>query len=146
MMGSNARIFSPIAVVSLEDLVPAKHFYRQTHYVVDVAVSMRPVWIEFAPISQPRPTRRPCKRSVWVEPLFAEGKQRHGMRRFRLRLLWRVNCEDLMIAAGQNLKRLLKSAVGDGARAQQRPCVPSFWLLLGGLPLLFGGVVRFFVD
>src|SRR6266568_6933735 len=48
------------------------------------------------------------KRSVWVEPLFAEGKQWHGMRRFRLRLLWRVNCEALMRAAGQNLKRLLK--------------------------------------
>jgi transposase len=48
------------------------------------------------------------KRSVWVEPLFAEGKDWHGMRRFRLRLLWRVNCEALMRAAGQNLKRLLK--------------------------------------
>jgi hypothetical protein len=48
------------------------------------------------------------KRSVWVEPLFAEGKQWHSMRRFRLRLLWRVNSEALMIAAGQNLKRLLK--------------------------------------
>jgi len=48
------------------------------------------------------------KRSVWVEPLFAEGKDWHGMRRFRLRRLWRVNCEALMRAAGQNLKRLLK--------------------------------------
>ena len=48
------------------------------------------------------------KRSVWVEPLFAEGKDWHGMRRFRLRLLWRVNCEALMRATGQNLKRLLK--------------------------------------
>jgi hypothetical protein len=48
------------------------------------------------------------KRSVWVEPLFAEGKDWHGMQRFRLRLLWRVNCEALMRAAGQNLKRLLK--------------------------------------
>jgi transposase len=48
------------------------------------------------------------KRSVWVEPLFAEGKDWHGMRRFRLRLLWRVNSEALMRAAGQNLKRLLK--------------------------------------
>ena len=48
------------------------------------------------------------KRSVWVEPLFAEGKDWHGMRRFRLRGLWRVNCEALMRAAGQNLKRLLK--------------------------------------
>ncbi len=25
------------------------------------------------------------KRQVWVEPLFGEGKQWHGMRRFRLR-------------------------------------------------------------
>ncbi len=30
------------------------------------------------------------------------------MRRFRLRRLWRVNCEALMRAGGQNLKRLLK--------------------------------------
>src|SRR6185437_9665530 len=48
------------------------------------------------------------KRKVWVEPLFGEGKQWHGMRRFRLRRLWRVNCEALMIASGQNLKRVLQ--------------------------------------
>jgi hypothetical protein len=48
------------------------------------------------------------KRSVWVEPLFAEGKDWHGMRRYRLRRLWRVNCEALVRASGQNLKRLLK--------------------------------------
>jgi IS5 family transposase len=48
------------------------------------------------------------KRQVWVEPLFAEAKEWHGMRRFRLRRLWRVNSEALLIAAGQNLKRLLK--------------------------------------
>jgi len=48
------------------------------------------------------------KRKVWVEPLFAEAKDWHGLRRFRLRLLWRVNIEALRIATGQNLKRLLK--------------------------------------
>lgn len=48
------------------------------------------------------------KRQVWVEPLFAEAKDWHGMRRFRLRLLWRVNCEALVTAAGQNIKRLLQ--------------------------------------
>ncbi len=48
------------------------------------------------------------KRKVWVEPLFAEAKAWHGLRRFRLRQLWRVNSEALMIAAGQNLKRLLQ--------------------------------------
>lgn len=48
------------------------------------------------------------KRKVWVEPLFAEAKEWHGMRRFRLRRLWRVNCEALVTASGQNLKRLLQ--------------------------------------
>jgi transposase len=48
------------------------------------------------------------KRKVWVEPLFAEAKEWHGMRRFRLRRLRRVNCEALVIASGQNLKRLLQ--------------------------------------
>ena len=47
------------------------------------------------------------KRRVWVEPLFAEAKDRHGMRRFRLRRLEKVNAEALLVAAGQNVKRLL---------------------------------------
>jgi len=47
------------------------------------------------------------KRQVWVEPLFAEAKDRHGMRRFRLRRLEKVNAEALLVAAGQNVKRLL---------------------------------------
>ncbi len=47
------------------------------------------------------------KRAVWVEPLFGEAKDWHGLRRFRLRGLWKVNCEGLLIAAGQNLKRWL---------------------------------------
>jgi Transposase DDE domain len=40
------------------------------------------------------------KRKVWVEPLFAEAKDRHGMRRLRLRGLEKVNAEALMVAAG----------------------------------------------
>ena len=47
------------------------------------------------------------KRKVWIEPLFAEGKLWHGMRRFRMRTLEKVNIEALMMAAGQNIKRLL---------------------------------------
>jgi hypothetical protein len=47
------------------------------------------------------------KRKVWVEPIFGEAKEWHGMRRFRLRRLWWVNAEALVIAAGQNIKRLL---------------------------------------
>jgi hypothetical protein len=44
---------------------------------------------------------------VWVEPLFGEAKEWHGMRRFRLRRLEKVNTEALLIASGQNVKRLL---------------------------------------
>jgi transposase len=50
------------------------------------------------------------KRQVWVEPLFAEAKTWHGLRRFRLRGLEQVNGEALLIAAGQNLKRLLSQS------------------------------------
>jgi hypothetical protein len=71
------------------------------------------------------------KRKVWVEPLFAEAKDCHGLRRFRLRLLWRVNCEALRIAAGQNLKRLLKKR-GWGRRPfPVEALCASFW---GRLP------------
>jgi len=48
------------------------------------------------------------KRSVWVEPLFGEAKDWHGLRRFRLRRLPKVNTAALLTAAGQNLKRLLR--------------------------------------
>jgi len=47
------------------------------------------------------------KRAVWLEPLFAEAKDWHGLRRFRLRGLWKVNSAALLTASGQNLKRLL---------------------------------------
>lgn len=47
------------------------------------------------------------KRQVWVEPLFAEGKAWHGLARFRVRGLPKVNMEARLIAAGQNLKRLV---------------------------------------
>ena len=69
------------------------------------------------------------KRQVWVEPLFAEGKDWHGMRRFRLRRLWRVNCEALIRAAGQNLKRLLQKH-GWGRRPCPAQAVCAFFLAL----------------
>ena len=52
------------------------------------------------------------KRDVWVEPLFGEAKEFHRLRRFRLRGLKKVNIEGMMIAAGQNLKRLIKHRLG----------------------------------
>ena len=77
------------------------------------------------------------KRAVWVEPLFGEAKQWHGLRQFRLRGLDKVNIEGLRVAAGQNLKRWL-AAKGWGRR--QAPCGSllgqSYYspLLVGGRP------------
>ena len=65
------------------------------------------------------------KRSVWVEPLFAEAKDWHGLRRCRLRRLWRVNVQVLWTAGGQNLKRLL-SRWGWGRRPF--PAAPGLYL------------------
>jgi transposase len=67
------------------------------------------------------------KRKVWLEPLFAEAKTIHGLRRFRLRGLEKVNMEGLMMAAGQNLKRLLRH---HGARPVPRPLALLATLLL----------------
>ena len=77
------------------------------------------------------------KRQVWVEPLFAEAKLWHGLRRFRLRGLENVNIEGLLVAAGQNLKRFL-AATGWGRR--HAPC-GSLVALQGrprGLIAMFG--------
>jgi len=59
------------------------------------------------------------KRQVWVEPMFAEAKEWHGLRRLRLRGLMNANIQGLLIAAGQNLKRFL-AARGWGRR--NAPC------------------------
>jgi transposase len=69
------------------------------------------------------------KRAVWVEPLFGEAKEWHGSRRFRLRGLEKVNAEALMIASGQNVKRLVafgprgpkKSAMVAALRPPEKP-------------------------
>jgi len=50
-----------------------------------------------------------------VEPLFGEAKDWHGLRRFRLRRLEKANIEALLIASGQNIKRLV-AARGRGPR------------------------------
>jgi transposase len=59
------------------------------------------------------------KRKVWIEPLFAEAKDWHGLRRFRLRGLDNANIQGLLVATGQNLKRWL-AATGWGGR--HAPC------------------------
>jgi hypothetical protein len=88
--------------------------------------------------SQTEPYRKALrKRKVWVELMFAEAKEWHGMRRFRLRTLRGVNIEVLMIAAGQNIKRLLTFR-GRGPRhlaqaAALRPPAPTHSMVIGHL-------------
>jgi hypothetical protein len=71
------------------------------------------------------------KRKIWVESLFAEAKDWQGMRRFRLRRFWRVNCEALVISAGQNLKRLLKKWGWGRHPFPSEAICTSFWVLFG---------------
>ncbi len=64
------------------------------------------------------------KRQVWVEPLFAEAKAWHGLRRLRLRGLRLRGLEDASarvpsMAAGQDPKRWL-AATGRGRRKAPR--------------------------
>jgi hypothetical protein len=73
-------------------------------------------------------------RQVWVEPLFAEAKLWHGLRRFQLRGLANVNIEGLLIAAGQNVKRFL-AATGWGRRhTPVRASSPFRWSSGGSQP------------
>lgn len=75
------------------------------------------------------------KRAVWVEPLFAEAKLWHRFLRFRLRTLQRVNIEALLVATGQNVKRLLTKsgwgrhpwpAGGAGIAARSAPATDAY--------------------
>jgi hypothetical protein len=72
------------------------------------------------------------KRQVWPEPIFGEAKQWHGLRRFRLRGLVKVNIEGVLIASGQNLKRLpqyrscgLRPLPGGAAHLVVGQCPPT---------------------
>jgi hypothetical protein len=69
------------------------------------------------------------KRAFWVEPLFGEAKEWLGSRRLRLSGLEKVNAEAIMIASGQNVKRLVsfglrgprKSAMVAALRLPEKP-------------------------
>ncbi len=78
------------------------------------------------------------KRAVWVEPLFGEAKDWHGLRRFRLRRLEKVNAEALLIASGQNIKRLLAF----GYRGPRRPAQVGALRQPAPDPYKFRGVRR----
>lgn len=74
------------------------------------------------------------KRRVWIEPMFAKAKQWHGMERTRLRMLEKANCEALITASGQNVKRLLTF----GGRGPRRPAQEAA-LRPPGRPLIYLG-------
>jgi len=84
-----------------------------------------------------------AKRRVWVEPLFGEAKQwqgGHGMAWIGSgcegwRRLEKVNSESLLIATGQNLKRLLKKW-GWGRRPGPNGAALAIGLAVGTYALL----------
>jgi hypothetical protein len=102
MRGNKERRFDPLPrEISLEDLVPQDSFYRRLESRLDLSFVR-----DLIRVAADRLSVR-WHLGVWVEPLFAEAKDRHGMRRFRLRRLEKLNAEALLIASCQNVKRLL---------------------------------------
>jgi transposase len=96
------------------------------------------------------------KRRVWVEPLFGEAKDWHGMRRFRLRRLKKVNIEALLIASGQNVKMLVAARERGPRRLAQaaalrppntvsrcRSHVPGRWPPFADVQAYFNRLLRF---
>ncbi len=53
MMGNKQRVFVPLGNVSLEDLVPASHFYRHLHSKLDLSFVRDFVADCYAPIGRP---------------------------------------------------------------------------------------------
>ena len=127
---------APITV-SLEALVPQDHCYRHLEATLDLGFVRE--WARELYTDRGRPSIKVQRsfyadylekvrgyhateadkkairtRQVWVEPLDAEAKEWHGLRRLRLRGLMNANIQGLLIAAGQNLKRVL-AATGWGA-------------------------------
>lgn len=78
------------------------------------------------------------KRQVWIEPRFAEVKQWHEGRRFRLRGMLKVNIEALFKAAGLNIKQLLK-----GKSHQNRPKPPANMAALRRFPAIISSMALY---
>ena len=53
MMGLKARVVTPRHTVSLEDLVPAEHFYRHLDRVLDLSFVRDLVRDTYAPVGRP---------------------------------------------------------------------------------------------
>jgi hypothetical protein len=79
------------------------------------------------------------KRQVGVEPMFAEAKEWHGLRRLRFRGLVNANIQGLLIAAGKNLKRFLAATgLGTTKCPVREPGGPSAgaWRVVGCLRVI----------
>lgn len=53
MLGYKARVFRPLTAVSLEDLVPEDHFYRQVDRCLDLGFVRDLVYALYSPIGRP---------------------------------------------------------------------------------------------
>ena len=91
--------YGALPLVDKNPTRPNDAYFTHVDFIVDKAEAYRQTEAYLKAIR---------KRSVWVEPLFGEAKEFHGLRRFRLRRLRKVNIEGVMVAAGQNLKRLIQ--------------------------------------
>jgi hypothetical protein len=99
---------------------------------LSVAVWRRSIWIESEATMRPKLTRRPIANAVCGSNRYLR-KAKTGMAcdASAYGSTGRVNCEALMRAAGQNLKRLLKKR-GWGRRPYPAEAVCAFFLAASG--------------
>jgi hypothetical protein len=97
------------AAAALCNACPVKPACTASSHGREVARSFQAAYLERVRSYHDTPAYQKAlrKRAVWVEPLFGEAKDWHGLRRFRRRGLTKVTSEALLVAAGQNLKHWL---------------------------------------
>jgi transposase len=70
-----------------------------------------------------------CRRMTLVEGSFGQAAQNHHFKRARYRRLWRQAIQDHLIAAVQNVKKMLKYAPPNEGSAQSGASSAWFWAL-----------------
>ncbi|GBE29074.1 hypothetical protein BMS3Bbin04_00082 [bacterium BMS3Bbin04] len=86
-----------------------------------------------------------ARRMVVVEGSFGHAKERHSHHRTPWRGQWKVQVQCYMVAAIQNLKKLLKWAWNDAAPGAKRLIMPATTPILrseGGMPRLFWTILE----
>jgi hypothetical protein len=114
MMGSKARLFAPISACSLDELVPADHFYRYVEHVLDLSFVRALVRDTYA-ADTGRPSIDPVVFFKLQLVMFFEGirSERQLLRLARYRGLRKTHLQEVATATAMDLSRLHHWIEGD---------------------------------